>query len=235
MALLPVVVNAQQNIPENAAVFYKKAVAKINPKHYSWIKQTAVDVNNSKSDEAAINTQAGSYGAVWGLGEQDIMALAFLVMMEASKSAQEDLKAIMNDVKNINKEKEKFRAISNQANKYSDGSSGLKMPKSTLDSFRLLTRVSNNKQIAVSQPGNIQTNQIQKINTNSTKQLASVEELKALKVDLKSKLDSINEMGEATSLRLQMMMDRSVKFNSAMSKIMKSISDTQDSIISNLK
>jgi len=44
------------------------------------------------------------------LGEADIEALAFLVLMQAAKSAQEDLKAIMDGVKAINAEKAKQRA-----------------------------------------------------------------------------------------------------------------------------
>ena len=40
------------------------------------------------------------------MGDGDIMALAFIVIMEAAKSAREDLKAIMDGVKAINKEKE---------------------------------------------------------------------------------------------------------------------------------
>lgn len=235
MALVPVVVYPQQNIPENATAFYKEAITKINPKHYSWIKKTAADVNMNNADEGVINTQAKKYGSVLGLGEQDIMALAFLVMMEASNSAQEDLKAIMNEVKNINKEKEKFRSLSIQANKYSTGSTGLKMPKTTLDSFRLLTKASNYKQVAMSQPRSIQTNQIQKTNTNSTKQLASAEELKALQAELNNKLDSLDEMSESGSLRMQLFMERSSKFNSTLSNIMKKIGDTAGSLISNLK
>lgn len=235
MAMLPNVIDAQDSIPANATMFYNKAIAQINKKHYAWIKQTAAEVNKNNSDDQTINTKAKSYVSLSGLGEQDIMALSFLVMMEASKSAQEDLKAIMNKVKNINKEKEKFRALSIQVNKYSDGSSGLKMPKTTLDSFRLLTKTSNNKQMTIAQPRSIQTNQVQKLNTNSTKQLATAEELKTLQAELKNKEDSLNEMSESTSLLLQKYMERSSKFSSAISNIMKKISDVSGSIIGNLK
>ena len=56
-----------------------------------------------------------------------------------------------------------------------------------------------------------------------------------LKNEVKSKLDSLSEMGETESLRLQMMMDRLSKFMTALSNIMKKISDTADGIVSNLK
>lgn len=45
----------------------------------------------------------------------------------------------------------------------------------------------------------------------------------------------MNEMSEMTSLRLQMTMDRRSKFISTLSNIMKKISSTQDTIVSNIK
>ena len=47
--------------------------------------------------------------ALGGLPEGDIEALAFLVLMQTAESAQEDLKAIMKGVKDINKEKDTLR------------------------------------------------------------------------------------------------------------------------------
>jgi len=51
------------------------------------------------------------------LGSADIEALAFLVLMEAAKSAQEDLKAIMDGVKAINAEKSKQRGAASSIQK----------------------------------------------------------------------------------------------------------------------
>jgi len=53
--------------------------------------------------------------------------------------------------------------------------------------------------------------------------------------NLKDQLDSMSEMGETESLRLQMAMDRTSKFMQALSNIMKKIDQTDDSIIKNLK
>lgn len=41
--------------------------------------------------------------------EMDIMKLAFVAMMEAARNAQEDLKAIMEQIKSINEAKKEFR------------------------------------------------------------------------------------------------------------------------------
>ena len=51
------------------------------------------------------------YAVLGAMNGADIEAIAFLVLMQAAKSAQEDLKAIMNQVKKINKEKQKQREL----------------------------------------------------------------------------------------------------------------------------
>jgi len=48
-------------------------------------------------------------------------------------------------------------------------------------------------------------------------------------------LDSMNEMSEATSMRLRSMMGRRSKFISTPGDIMKKISTTQDTLVQNLK
>jgi hypothetical protein len=52
---------------------------------------------------------------------------------------------------------------------------------------------------------------------------------------VKADLDSMSEMGEMESLRLQMAMDRMQKAMQALSNILKKISDTSAAIIGNVK
>jgi chromosome segregation ATPase len=52
---------------------------------------------------------------------------------------------------------------------------------------------------------------------------------------LKQELDSLSELGETESLRLQMAMDRMSKTMSTLSNLLKKISDTAQSITQNLK
>jgi len=61
------------------------------------------------------------------------------------------------------------------------------------------------------------------------------DELKQIQEELKVKLSSMSELGEMDSLRLQMMMDRRSKFIQTLSNILKKISDTQDTLVQNLK
>jgi hypothetical protein len=57
----------------------------------------------------------------------------------------------------------------------------------------------------------------------------------AAQQQLKDQLDSMNEMSEMTSMRLQMAMDRRAKFVEALSNILKTIDATSDTIVQNLK
>jgi hypothetical protein len=61
------------------------------------------------SNRIAGGASVTTYPSLGSMGDGDIMAIAFIVMMEAAKSAQEDLKAIMAGVKAINKNKESQR------------------------------------------------------------------------------------------------------------------------------
>lgn len=53
--------------------------------------------------------------------------------------------------------------------------------------------------------------------------------------ETKARLDSMSEMGETESLRLQMAMDRMSKMMSTLSNLLKKASDTSSSITQNLK
>lgn len=60
-------------------------------------------------------------------------------------------------------------------------------------------------------------------------------EIDALVDKMKNDLDSMSEMGEMESLRLQMAMDRLSKVMNTLSNILKKIGDTQKSITQNIK
>ncbi len=60
-------------------------------------------------------------------------------------------------------------------------------------------------------------------------------DMDAAKDSIKNKLDSMSEMGEMESLRLQMAMDRLSKMMSTLSNLLKKISDTASAITQNIK
>ena len=69
-----------------------------------------------------------------------------------------------------------------------------------------------------------------------TKQtIVNKSDLDQAKETIKGKLDSLSEMGEMESLRLQMMMDRRSKFIQTLSNVLKKIADTASGIVGNIK
>jgi hypothetical protein len=65
--------------------------------------------------------------------------------------------------------------------------------------------------------------------------LNSIAQLQSVQQDLQSLLDSMNEMSEMTSMRLQMSMDRRSKFVETLSNVLKGIDDTSEAIVQNMK
>jgi len=116
----------------------------------------------------------------------DIEALAFIIMMQAAKSAREDLEAIMGAVKAI------------------DMARACKGAKPCLEAL-------------------------------APKDEVTQAHLDALRERLAAKKDSLSEMGEMESLRLQMAMDRMSKMMSTLSNLLKKISDTSSAIVQNIK
>ena len=57
----------------------------------------------------ALTLAAASHANLGSMADTDVTAMAFLVMMDAAKSAREDLKAIMDGVKSINEQKQELR------------------------------------------------------------------------------------------------------------------------------
>ena len=82
------------------------------PATLSWVHEQGVVLGKASGpvDVGAVQINAQKNWAVLGnMQGADIEALCFLVLMEASKSAQEDLKAVMAGVKAINNAKAQQR------------------------------------------------------------------------------------------------------------------------------
>jgi len=73
------------------------------------------------------------------------------------------------------------------------------------------------------------------VDLTSGQPLNSISQLKGIQQDLQGDLDSMNEMSEMTSMRLQMAMDRRSKFVETLSNVLKKIDETSDAIVQNMK
>jgi hypothetical protein len=167
----------------------------------------------------------------------DIAQLAFIVLMEAAESAQEDLKAIMDGVKAINAAKERLRELMRKVEAdvdanaefagdgdgliFSGGGLGSEAAYHQAELIRADPRGSGGVLTAV--------------RDLHEGLITSVEQLQLVRYSLRARLDSMNELGEMESLRLQMAMDRMSKLMSTLSNLLKKISDTASAITQNLK
>jgi hypothetical protein len=170
-------------------------------------------------------------------GGLDIEAVAFTALMEAAKSAQEDLKAIMAGVKAINATKHHLRELLAKVNRdvtaalVADAEGrALELSEGGLGGKRAYARV----KIPIpdpESPGGVQFAVVALVDGPLTLRC----QLDNARDALQSRLDSMSEMGEMESLRLQMAMDRLSKLMSTLSNVLKKVSDTSQTITQNLK
>lgn len=169
-------------LPQNVEPMASKIRMRLTPRGANWVRNEIQRLHDNRTTPAQVESDAtfAGGGMLQGAFAQgaDIEELAFIVLMDASKSADDDLQSIMAETKAQNAAKQKLRGEMQAAN-----------------------RAALNNAVQSAQ----------------------------------DKHDSMNEMSEMTSMRLQMAMDRRSKFVEALSNIMKKMSDTDSSIIQNMK
>jgi hypothetical protein len=228
--ILPILASGQAQkapvFPAGAETFFNTVMGGINTKHVQWIKSTARQVNEKKMTDEQVKIEATNWAVLGNINEADIEALCFLVLMQAAKSAQGDLKAIMDGVKALNNAKAKQREVLGELQKLTSKAANrkksdpvwapadLEIKKKALDSlFKAAHFTPTHARLIPGTKGGLDE---------------MVEKMKA-------DLDSMSEMGEMESLRLQMAMDRMSKMMSTLSNLLKKISDTANQITQNLK
>lgn len=227
-------VNAQTTIPPEADKLFIDFTKQVNTKHLAWMRATAKTMNDKKLPATDAKVLASQYAATLGsTNNMDIQALTFLVLMQASKSAQEDTKSIMAGVKEINKKKEAMRYAQETMRNKGVGISPLQ-----LDSFKLLL---SNKQTTqrIKNTSSTRPVRLDSANTIKTTTIATRQVTKAELDDtadkMKNELDSINKMEEMESMRLQTAMNSLAKMIEMLSNIMKKDNEIKSAIINNLR
>lgn len=227
--IVPQTTRAQNKPSPEAEAFFNKAMSQINSRHILWIKNTAWDMNAKNMAADSAIAKAKIYGVLGSMNGQDIEAVAFLVLMQASKSAQDDLKDIMAKVKAINVQKKSLRTAMESLNNNQNIS---RLRIDSLKNISLQTEAikSNHGIMQPVRTASSDSSRFKKVNTSVTRS-----EIEATKDRFKNDLDSMNQMGEMESLRLQMAMDRQSKMISTLSNLLKKVSESADAITQNLK
>jgi hypothetical protein len=175
-----------------------------------------------------------NFAVLGSMPEGDIEALAFLVLMQAAKSAQEDLKAIMEEVRAINQVKQRQReALAKLKRQVADIAEndddkiapanpcgGLDVDLLTQLITVVAARQSDQELIAAADQYSLARERFQRAELIGA---------------LKDELDTLSEISEMEQLRLQMIMDRRSKMIEMLSNLLKKMSETQDAITENLK
>ncbi len=224
---------AVRELPPEMTRRFSNFHAALQPSARAWVEQQArIEAQKSAPDvktlEGAIRNRFSQLktGGALSAGS-DIEALAFIVMMQATQDMDQDLASMMQQVKSINQAKESLRSLQSSVQEEA-GRSGGKPNTPCRSAFcrSLRARLGELSANTANLPRPV------RLQSPAEPTYAN---LQALQNSLKSQLDSMNEMSEMTSLRLQMAMDRRSKFVETLSNIMKKTSDTQSAIVGNLK
>lgn len=161
-------------------------------------------------------------GLLGDMNSADIEAIAFLVLMEAAKSAREDLKSIMDKVKEINEAKDRL-GKSREALRAAAAAPGKTAPcvvadcgAARLDLAHAQTLLGG-KSAYVFPPS-----------PNKAGALKAAEQMKKA-------LDALSKMGEIDSLNLQKAIDKKSAIETLLSNMLKTYQQTARAILQNLK
>jgi hypothetical protein len=206
---------------------------RLQPSARMWVEQQArVEAQKPAPDLAALksairNRFAGNANATAVPPGADIEALAFVVMMQATNDMDKDLQQIMAEVKSMTNAKQKLRDLINNVNKDVAGNAGkLDAPCLTPLCRSLASELNELATTTAGLPRPVRL---------SAPSHPTYANLRVLQGELKQNLDSISEMSETESLRLQMTMDRRSKFIATLSNMMKKMNETSESVVQNMK
>ena len=210
----------------------------LKPSAKSWVdQQSHLEAQKSAPDIAVLKTairnrfptliQKNSSVSSPGAGEGDIEAIAFLVLIQATKELENDLKAAAAEVKAMNEVKQKLRDLMSGINAATAGNNGgasarcrtpfcLSLP-AQLSALTMATR-GFQRPVKLYAPAD-----------------PSFANLSGLQGQMKASLDSLDSMSTWAERRIQQYQDRRAKLLEALFLIMKKTSETQAGIIQNLK
>jgi len=178
-----------------------------------------------------------------GLTGMDASEAAFLVLAMATKDMDDDLRMIMAEIKATNDAKQKMREQIKALNRWISEEMGKASSSSDINNANVTgrTRATGTRSRLGLEKASSPLIRLEYVKAPVVPPLPPrnsnipVATLKARLDDIQGQLDSLNELSEMTSLRLQMTMDRRSKFISTLSNIMKKESSTQDILVQNIK
>ena len=177
------------------------------------------------------------------LSQMDIAEAAFIVLSMATKDMDDDIRMIMAEIKAMNEAKQKLRELIKELNAWISQEMSKHAGSEDIDNDKVVgskttapppRRITLETKVSpVIHLEYVKTPVIPPLPPRNPG--LTVSGLKSLLDNIKGNLDGMNEMSEATSLRLQMTMDRRSKIIQTLSNIMKKIGTTQETLVQNIK
>ena len=215
-------------IPGEATALHARLIGKVQPNVRLLINEQALKLRQGTTDP---NAASGNLDAVFseaGLSSMDVSEAAFMVMIQATKDMDEDIKAMMEEVKAFTSAKQKLRDLFTRVNQDVAKNAHKKdtdvcAPPACggyqavmMEAAPALKRVRTRTPLVLHEP-------------------ITIGQLRSLGAAVKGNLDGMNEMSEMASLRLQMTMDRRSKFISTLVSMMNKISSSQGAVIQKMQ
>jgi hypothetical protein len=220
---------AQKEMPQGANAVFDSIIHHINKKHITWLTETAQESNKKLSDIDDLLSDANNYTGTPNYSSMDIDAMYFLLIMECNRYEEAELKEMLSEMQEVNKHKQELRDFAAKTKEKSlvsrseYDSTRYSFLKIETQIARLSFYLSN---ISIDLAG---------YKSSGSKKTVSEEELAQAQAIAKDDLNSISELSDLLSLRIQKVMDRKARFIALISKILRKISGLESIIIENLK
>jgi hypothetical protein len=228
-------------LPQEAVSRYDKLNAVLQPSVKAWVEtQARIELQRPSPDiaslEAAIRARFSGAGSAvahtppaTGIpAGADIEELIFVVLMEATNDQNQDLQQIMNEVQAQTKAKQALRNLLNVLQ--SDiAANANQQAAATCNTPACQSIV---QQLAQVESLTSQAHHPVHFNISSKPTYGQLRQAQAVANEAS---DSLNDMSTSMQMKLQLEMSRYAQVMEAMSNIEKTMSDTSNSIIQNLK
>jgi hypothetical protein len=229
---------AQTKIPEVPAEMARRIAALqsgMQPSAKAWVEQQARAESLKPTSPDAPSIEAAVYNRFPALNTrgssvkaEDINALVAIVMMQTLTDSEKDLQNMMSQMQAIANAKQKLRDLLSQTQ------AEIKSNETTDAKDTCQTALCKSLPSTIGEISNATAN-LQKPVRILVPAKPTFADLRTLPAQFQTSLDSLGDISQAQQMKIQMLMDQRAKLIETMSNIMKSISDTQSTIIQNIK
>ena len=206
---------------------------------YDLAKAEVLRAMRAPTADLRAAAQGAVRGQFPGATPPDIEALVAMVMLEASRSAEQDLRDAMAAMEQLNQAKQAQRDLAQRLQEQEDRlrTTTLKPPAAVPAPIFLKARPKGPRPMVHTPILNLELPKLAPdlIHPPAPRPEMTLAEAEAERARAKGNLDDLSEMGEMQQLQLQLAMERRAKVIELISNVMRKAAATEDSLVRNLK